>query len=67
MYSLFAFIATFLFSSPAFSQVLESKINPEPIVKTISEQISPIAAVGGAVLLVVVAVSAFRWVRAALR
>lgn len=37
------------------------------VVTDIGAQVSPITAIGGAVLLVAVAVAAFRWVRSALR
>lgn len=41
-------------------------INVTAVTTDISAQLAPIAAIGGGVLLVQVAVKAFRWVRAAL-
>jgi len=37
------------------------------VVTNIGEQIGPVTAIGGGILLVIVAVAAFRWIRSALR
>lgn len=49
-------------ASPAFAAAVEVA----DIVNDIKGQVTPITAIGGAVLLVMVAIAAFRWVRRAL-
>lgn len=49
-------------SSPAMA----AAIDVDDVVTDIGAQLAPIAAIGGAVLLVFVAIKAFKWVRRAL-
>lgn len=53
-------------ASTGAAVVQAAPIDVEDLVTDIGAQIAPIVLVGGAVLLVVVAVKAFRWVRSAL-
>lgn len=50
-----------LLAAPAFA----APVDVTAVVTDIGAQIAPIVAIGGAVLLVLVAVKAFKWVRAA--
>jgi len=48
------------------TQAMAAAIDVEDVVTDIGAQIAPIALIGGAVLLVFVAIKAFKWVRRAL-
>jgi len=60
--ALSAFALGALLSAHSFA----AAIDVDDVVTDIGAQIAPIAAIGGAVLLVFVAVKAFKWVRRAL-
>lgn len=51
----------------ATGSAFAAAIDVAPVVTDIKAQVDPITLIGGAVLLVIVAVVAFRWVRSALR
>lgn len=56
-----AFIASMLFMSSA-----HAAIDVSSVVKEINDTITPIGLIGAAVLVVVVSIAAFRWVRRAI-
>lgn len=59
-------LALAAFATAASAQSAPAPVDVAALVANISSQIGPITLVGGAVLLVFVAVKAFRWVRAAM-
>lgn len=61
--SLFAFVALALgFASPSFAV----GVDVTSVVTTIGDQLTPIGLVGAAVLSLIVAIKAYKWVRRAL-
>jgi len=59
-------LAALLVSSLFAAQSFAAAIDVADVVTDIGAQIAPIALIGGAVLLVFVAIKAFKWVRRAL-
>jgi len=59
-------LAALAFSALVATQAMAAAIDVEDVVTDIGAQIAPIALIGGAVLLVFVAIKAFKWVRRAL-
>jgi len=59
-------LSALAFSALVATQAMAAAIDVEDVVTDIGAQIAPIALIGGAVLLVFVAIKAFKWVRRAL-